>query len=165
MCFVCVWLVVHDIIISYHIILTDQLKDLKGQWCMLSWTERLARGKRIYFPLMECRQSIMSQTPSKGQGDLLSSNQWCQRPKHVILSQRLWPTRHGELNSRRRTFNDTNFFNQNCSQIRLLTFSSVYSARSLKTLHLHIMHHVITGFPHTSFLICLLFISVKMALE
>ena len=103
-------------ITSYHIIFTDHFKDLKGLWCRF----------------------IMNQTSSQGQGDLFSSNQMSSNTKVYYFESNARTTRHGELNSRRRTLNDAKFFNQNC-QFQLLTFL-VYPARSLKTLHTYIIH-------------------------
>ena len=50
-------------------------------------------------------------------------------------------------------------------KVQLLTSSCVYPARSLKTLHPHIMHVIITGFPHTGFSSAYCLFQVEMALE
>ena len=100
------WLVhsIH-IITSHHSIFINHFKDLKGLWCRLSWTRHLARGRRIYFPLTKCHKSFMNRRLERGKGINFPLTRCRQRPKCIILSQRLGLTRHSELDSHSKTFN------------------------------------------------------------
>ena len=145
-----IWLFVYTLsylaylyITSYHSIFNNHFKDLKGLWCRLWWTKRLARGRGIYFPLINRRQ----------------------RSSTTNLSQGLWPIWHGELDSCGRTSTGTKFSSQNVDQSLISNFFLCLPREILENMHPHIMHHIMIGFYHTSLLIFLLFISVEMALE
>ena len=124
---------------SYHIIFLTISRISRACDAGLSWTRCLARGKKIYFPLTKFRQ----------------------RTKHFILNQNLGPTGHGELDSRRKTFNDPKFFSQSYSQTQSLTLFLCFLCEILENIAstYHASFH--NRFSNTSFLIFLLFSSVK----
>ena len=111
-------------------------------------SHKISFGSRLYKGLW-CRV-ILNQTSIKGKEDLFSSSQMLSKSQRVngygpLDMVSLIPV-EGHSTIRSYSINVV-------AKIQLLTSFCVYPARSLKTLHPYTMHHIMTDFPHTGFLI------------